>query len=158
MIKYLFLILCGILYVIGFVLFGWNYHETSVYVCIYLWPYICAFSSLPIVGCLVWRILKNKKRTLSLYLLPCAASYFWLMLDTARRFIRHYEVCYNNQIDAMFYGCQDELKEIARLCNTDYSTVNLVIYVGLFLLVVAMNSIGTVIVFPKQKRRNYLPL
>lgn len=149
--KTIFLLLCGVLYVIGAVFFGWNYHETSVYVCLYWWPYICAVSTLPILLGLVLRIIKNKKHTLSMYALPCFASYSWLMFDIARHFIRHYEVCYNNNIDRMFYGCQNELKEIARLCSTDYATVNLSIYVVLFLIIMSLNTVCTLLAFPSLR-------
>ena len=37
--EYIFQILCGMLYVFG-LLFGWNYQETSVYVCIYAFPFL----------------------------------------------------------------------------------------------------------------------
>ena len=151
--KSFFIILCSILYLIGFSLFGWNYHETSVYVCLYWWPYICTISTLPVVINLILRIIKNRKRTLSLFALPCAVSYSWVMFDIARHFIRHYEVCYNDNIDLMFYGCQNELKEIARLCMTDYATVNISIYVVLFLLVMTVNLGLTLISFPASRKK-----
>ena len=37
--EYIFQVLCGTLYVFG-LLFGWNYQETSVYVCIYAFPFL----------------------------------------------------------------------------------------------------------------------
>ena len=37
--EYIFQILCGMLYLFG-LLFGWNYQETSVYVCIYAFPFL----------------------------------------------------------------------------------------------------------------------
>jgi len=152
--RILFLILCGILYVIGYLFFGWNYHETSVYVCIYLWPYLCACSTLPITFGSICKILYGIKRSLFTYVLPCAVAYSLIMFDLANRFITHYESCYGNNIDRMFYGCQNELKEIARLCNTDYATVNMSIYVILFLIIIKVNTVlGALAVFPFGKRK-----
>jgi hypothetical protein len=74
------------------------------------------------------------------------------MFDIAKHFINHYEVCYASNIDKMFYGCQNELKEIARLCSTDYATVNISIYIVLFMIIMAVNMIGGLMAMPSLRR------
>lgn len=58
--ELLFQILCGLLYLVG-IPFGWSYQETSIYVCIYLWPTICTLSTIP----MLWISIKRHKWVMS---------------------------------------------------------------------------------------------
>lgn len=135
----IFGILCGCLYVVGLP-FGWDYKETSVYICIYLWPMLCVASTLPISLQLIRNIVYGKKVGLSWLGLPFAMGYTYIYLSTAVLLMGHYLRYLNFEgIDGVFDNCMRDLMNIANTCHVSYATANLYIYVVLFILIVAFN-------------------
>jgi len=154
--KIIFGILCGCLYVVGF-LFGWDYQKTSVIVCLRWWPWICCLSTLPIILGLLIRIGKKKKMWLSLYLLPVSILYslmYYLEVCCIyatyppRDIISIYPP--RDMIKINFMDCMNDLQNIANACGTTYENVNLIIYVELFILILLLNGALTYMAIPKR--------
>ncbi len=139
-IKAIFGILCGILYVFG-LLFGWNYQETSVYICIYLWPILCILSTLPIIYYNIKRIVISKRGYVAL-LFSFLYNYSYILVFIC--ILGHYTLIGRygtNSIDIVFNQCYKDLQQIASTCGTTYEIVNLVIYVVLFMMIILFNSL-----------------
>ena len=151
MIKIFFEVLCGLLYAIG-LCFGWDYRETSVYICIILWPALCVLSTLPITIGLIHRIVVNKGRWKSVVALPFAWLYTSCYIFFTILIYAYYTdpIYQNNPFDM----CMNDLQRIASECNTTYEYVNIAIYVYLFALIVLVNGILAYIAKPYHKRWN----
>ena len=134
--------LCGILYVIG-LLFGWNYQETSVYICIYLWPILCIVSTIPMMYTVTRNIVLNRKRYLNLFLLPFTYAYNAMYLFIFGNVLQHYCLVNSpigkNTVNIVFKQCYNDLVQIANSCNVSYAEANLHIYVVLFSIIVITN-------------------
>ena len=106
--EYIFQILCGMLYLFG-LLFGWNYQETSVYVCIYAFPF--------------------------LMLVPFVLTFLLLLVVAATGCAFAGSLCYFHKfnIDGSVYDqyryCMDWLYETAAHLHTSYEMLNMWIYV-----------------------------
>jgi len=137
-IKLIFGFLCGCLYVLGLCL-GWDYQEASVYVCLRWWPAICFASTLPIIVGLFIRIIRNKRRWLSLYLLPIVGAYSMLYWRIIQSVNAHYPT--TATIASNFNKCLNDLMNIASTCHTTYENVNIIIYIWLFLLIMLTNGL-----------------
>ena len=141
MTKFIFMGLCGLLYVLG-LLFGWNYQETSVYVCIYLWPILCILSTLPIIYYNIKKIVVKGKGYIAL-LFSFLYNYSYIIVFTC--VLQHYSLIETpigkNSINIVFNQCYQDLIQIASTCNTTYEIVNLVIYVLLFLIIMFVNTL-----------------
>jgi len=152
-IKIIFGFLCGCLYVIG-LCFGWDYQETSVHVCLRWWPAICLLSTLPIIIGLIMRVIKNQKRWLSLYLIPVSVYYSFYYISTIMIINRHYPtdvpIAYN------FEMCMTDIQSIATACGTTYEIINMIIYVGLFLIIILTNGFLSYLAFPKNKNGKHM--
>lgn len=159
MLKLIFGLLCGVLYLIG-LCFGWTYQETSVYVCIYLWPALCTMTTLPISVGLVHRIVINKGRWISLLALP----FTWLYTACYITFTILVYTYYNDNIysgsmptiEQQFNMCMNDFQRIASACNTTYEEANIIIYVKLFILIVVVNGILAYITKPYHRKWNKL--
>ena len=155
MITIVFNFLCGLLYCVG-CCFGWSYRETSVYICIYLWPALCVLSTLPISIGLIHRIIINKGRWVSFIMIPFA----WFYTSCYILFANLIYAYYNDTIykSNPFDMCIKDLQQIARECNTTYEYVNIVIYVYLFLFILLVNGILAYIAKPYHNRgiTNYI--
>lgn len=137
--EIIFEILCGCLYVIGLI-FGWDYKETSVYICIYLWPILCVLISLLPTVALVRNIVYNKRRILSIIGIPFAMLYTMVYVAIAGKLEEHYENSYLiGGINAQFDQCMRDLQQIASMCETTYAMVNLKIYVEFFIIILIAN-------------------
>ena len=147
MIKIIFGLLCGLLYCIG-LCFGWNYQETSVYFCIYLWPVLCVLSTLPITVGLIHRIVIDKGRWLSVLALPFA----WLYTTCYVCFTILIYNYYQGSVPQIYNKCMNDLQRIAAECNTTYEDVNIAIYIYLFALILLVNGILAYIAKPYHKR------
>lgn len=119
-VKFVFAILCGILYVIG-LLFGWNYKEVSVYICIYLCPLICVFFAL----FTTYKAIVKKNKPLFI-ILNSVLSALYLIITIV--IFRHY---IGMPIDQQFNDCMTKLMSIAKITGLSYEAVNLLIYVVL---------------------------
>ena len=146
-IKTIFGILCGCLYVIG-LCFGWDYQETSVHICLRWWPAICLLSTLPIIIGLIMRAIVNKKRWLSLFLIPIAVQYTYYYIGAVLSIYTHYHPSWS--IGYNFNKCMSDLQHIAATCGTTYEMVNLIIYVGLFSVIMLTNGFLSYLAFPKR--------
>ena len=158
MMKLIFDLLCGLLYLIG-LCFGWNYQETSVYFCIYIWPMLCILSTLPITIGLIHRIVVNKGRWLSMCDLPFAWLYTVCYITFTILIYRYYgdNIYQNgtgNEIQRIFNMCMKDLQQIAAECNTTYEDVNIAIYIYLFALIIFVNGLLAYMAKPYHKRWN----
>lgn len=158
MIKIIFGLLCGLLYLTG-LCFGWTYQEASVYVCIYLVPTLCIVSTLPISVGLVHRIVANKGRWLGIVALPFSwlytAYYIAFTIAICNLFSDVFYIDYGSSIpivEQQFNLCMKNLQHIADTCNTTYEEVNIIIYVKLFILIVVVNGILAYIAKPYHKQ------
>ena len=150
--KFFFMGLCGILYVLG-LLIGWNYQETSVYICIYLWPILCILSTVPIIYYSIKLIVIKGRGYISL-LLSFLYNYSYIIIFTC--ILQHYSLIETpmgkNSISIVFKQCYNDLMQIAHTCNTTYEIANLVIYVVLFAIIMLLNGSITLLQI-KQLRR-----
>jgi len=131
---------------------GWTYKEASVIVCIRWWPAFCLISTLPIIAGLIVRILKDKKRWLSLYLLLPACIYTLLYWRVIQSINMHYPVA--APFADNYYKLWADLEQIAQVCNTTYNITNAIIYGALFLLIMLVNGLLTYLAFPKLRKGN----
>ncbi len=122
----LFQILCGLLYLAGLP-FGWSYQESSIYVCIYLWPMICTLSTIPIL----WISIKRHKWIMSAICLLYTSVYVYMTIDVINR--------YSIKNPSSFMNCMIDLKSLAEYCNLTYAEINLLLYVVLFILILLVD-------------------
>ena len=123
----IFQILCGCLALIGRP-FGWNYEKTSVYICIHLWPLLCVVMSLVMLGIAV-------STTNPLWITACII-YTLFNVFGYWAVIKHY---YPGTINEIFTHCYSDLMTIAKECKTSYAIVNLLVYVVLFIVIIAFD-------------------
>lgn len=123
----IFHVLCKCLANVGKII-GWDYCKTSVYICIHLWPLLCVAMALLIITKAV--ISSNPLWIIagSIYALSIFFGY-WAI-------IKHY---YPGTIEEIFEHCYSDLITIAKEWNTSYAIVNLIIYVVLFIAIMAFD-------------------
>jgi len=143
--EIIFYTLCGLLYLVGLP-FGWNYLETSVYICMGLWPWLCLLSTLPIAIGLIARVVKGPGRLWALLLLPATAVYSYIYWLYVKCF-----TTWNMSMSEEFYRCQNTLMEIAKNLGSTYAIINLLIYIFLFAAIVWFNYCVARIAFPSRK-------
>lgn len=132
MIEDLFNLLCGFLYLIG-IPFGWSYQDTSIYICIYLWPILCCLSTLPILYISVLTIRKHKIVGMILMLLSGMYSFYYV-------FYTNFIISrYGFGVPNAFNKCMIDLKFIAEQTRLSYAEINIFIYVVLFLGIISFN-------------------
>lgn len=124
-----FQFLCRQLEAIG-KLFGLNYYKVSVYICIHLWPLLCVAMALVLLTMAI----------LSSTLLWIAASSVYALFNIFGYWIviKHY---YPGTIDEIFNRCYLDLIKISEEWHTTYAIVNLIIYVVLFIAIMAFDVI-----------------
>ena len=123
----LFLCLCKCLELIGKLL-GWDYCSASVYICIHLWPLLCVVMALVMLGIAVLTTNPLWTAVCVIYFLFNVLGY-WAV-------IKHY---YPGTINEIFIHCYSDLMTIAKEWNTSYAIVNLIIYVVLFIGIMAFD-------------------
>lgn len=132
--KLIFEFLCGLLYLIGYP-FGLTYEEISIYICIYLWPSLCTISTIPIILISFKKIL-NKK----IVGIPCLISsiiYFLYYCYYTNLVICRYNISNPNS----FTNCMLDLKILAKYYEISYETLNILIYVIGFILIITFNIV-----------------
>lgn len=139
--ELIFQFLCGLLYLVGLP-FGWSYQETSIYVCIYLWPMLCTLSTIPIL----WISVKRRKWILSVVSLLYTSVYVYFTIDV----INHYPI----SNPASFMNCMTDLKSLAAYCGVTYAEINLLIYVVAFILILLFNFSVYMIIQKKYANNN----
>ena len=124
--EYIFQILCGMLYLFG-LLFGWNYQETSVYVCIYAFPFLMLVPFVLTSARAFYIFLRGQRKTLTTILL------LFVVAATGCAFAG--SLCYFHKfnIDGSVYDqyryCMNWLYETAAHLHTSYEMLNIWIYV-----------------------------
>ena len=122
-----FQFLCGCLAQIGRS-FGWNYEKASVYICIHLWPLLCVVMSLVMLGIAV--------STINPLWIAASIIYFLFNVFGYLAVVKHF---YPGTINEIFTHCYLDLMTIAKEWNTTYATVNLVVYVLAFILIMTFD-------------------
>lgn len=141
-IKFIFAVLCGILYVIGLP-FGWSYQETSVYICIYLWPLIC-------VACALFSTIKAiTKKKVGFIVVNGILLVLYSLITFA--IFQHFLAL--PSIQAQFNDCMWKLYGLSDHTGLSYEAINLLIYVVLFSLIVLFHLIEVLIMDGKIKKR-----
>ena len=128
----LFQLLCGLLYLVGYP-FGWTYQETSIYICIYLWPILCCLSTVPIIFVSLSCIVKHKISGIVLTLLSVVYLMYYLFYTNL--VIDRYNISNVNS----FNNCMLDLQMIARQTGVTYEALNIYIYVVLFIIIMTIN-------------------
>ena len=123
----IFQILCGWLASIGKI-FGWDYYRASVYICIHLWPLLCVAMALVI---LTKAVLLAKP----LWIIVCTI-YALFNIFSYWAVIKHY---YPGTIEDIFEHCYNDLMAIAEEWHTSYAILNLIIYIVLFIAIMAFD-------------------
>lgn len=140
-IKLIFAILCGILYVIGLP-FGWNYKETSVYICIYLWPLLC-------VACAMFTTYKAIRKKKKVFIIVnCIIFVLYIMFTWA--IFAYYS---GLSVEDQFNDCMLKLYGLSDHTGLIYEAINLLIYVVLFSLIVLFHLIEVLVIDGKIKKR-----
>lgn len=146
--EIVFKILCGILYCIG-LLFGCDYKEISVYICIYGCPIICILTTL-----LINSVISNKLYTNisvgKLFYLAISYLYTSIYLVFFAKVCQHYNSNINT-LHALFDQCVYDFQRIALNCGTTYEHCNIVIYVYLLLAIVCINSLISYLLYKYLK-------
>ena len=124
-----FQFLCRRLETIG-KLFGLNYYKASVYICIHLWPILCVSMALFMLAMAIC----------SSSLLWITACFIYALFNIFGYWIviRHY---YPGTVDEIFNHCYLDLMKISEEWHTTYAIVNLIIYVVLFIAIMAFDVI-----------------
>ena len=143
----LFALLGGMLAAIG-VLFGTDYQHISIYVCIWLWPAICLASSLPFLIVSIKRALGHDYKLCGI--LGIVFSIFYLLVGggITRFFVNDYTIsnCYDS-----FNRCVEDLVRLGEMFSMTYAEINIVIYIGLFLLIEIFWIIMYYLMKPKKR-------
>jgi hypothetical protein len=131
--------LCGVLFVIG-IAFGLGYEEISVYVCIYLWPFLCSMmpTTIFLVALYNWIKKMTVPNTINLTASSVVSCIFWSITDY---FYDAFSVGYN-QVSGRIYtthdkfiACKEALITISDNLHITYAEANLYIYCVLFLFI-----------------------
>ena len=125
----LFSFLCECLAILGKA-FGWNYQKASVYICIHLWPVLCVIMALVMLAMAIFSSSLLWITVCSIYVLFSIFGY-WIV-------IKHY---YPGTVDEIFNHCYLDLMKISEEWHTTYAIVNLIIYVVLFIAIMAFDVI-----------------
>lgn len=126
----IFKILCGILAAIG-LLFGLDYKEISIIVCIYCVPCICILCAL--LSLYHWRHISHVKNRL-LFSLNLSLLFCYTSLTTT--FFARYDTFGN-----AFENCQNDIMRIAHIANITYEACNIYIYCVIFGLIIFFHLI-----------------
>lgn len=128
----LFELLCGLLYLVGYP-FGWTYQETSIYICIYLWPILCCLSTVPIIMVSLSCIVKHKISGIMFTLFSIVYLMYYIFYTNLA--ISRYSINNANS----FNNCMLDLQMIAKQAGITYEELNIYIYVVLFAAIMAFN-------------------
>lgn len=142
--DFIFEFLCGILYLIGYP-FGLSYEETSIYVCIYLWPSLCVLSTIPIIWASVKRIKVN--RIVGIVCLLFSLIYFSYYCYYTNFIIERYNISNPNS----FNNCLLDLKSLSEIIKISYANLNMYIYIFGFSAIQIFNFILFKVINPKCK-------
>lgn len=141
-IKFIFAFLCGVLYVIGLP-FGFNYEETSVYICIYLCPILCA-------ACALFTTYKAiRKKNVAFIVVNSIISVLYILITWV--IFAHYSKL---SIHEQFNDCMWKLYGLSDHLGISYEAVNLLIYVVLLSAIVIFHLMEVLAIDGKLKKRD----
>ena len=157
--EIIFYALCGLLYLTGLV-FGLNYEEISVYVCIYLWPAL--FTAMPAVITLIalhnW--IKNLTPGNSINLIASATTTYAFVLVTKGFYKLYTDPSpvhgHLSTIHDQFMACRQDLIDIAGQLNMTYIEVNLWVYCALSIVVAMVMWLWFEVTIPRRWLLNRL--
>ncbi len=133
----IFAFLCGCLYVVGLI-FGLDYKQVSVLVCCWLWPAICTASVLPLVYVAVRDFFRCKlalTKMLYFVIICIVLAYFVAYLNFTFEVLDRYP----HMNDYAFGMCMQDLQLLASYMGISYETLNVLIYVVLFAVILTFN-------------------
>ena len=140
--RLFFAILCGILYVIGLP-FGWGYEETSVYICIYLWPLLCVLCAL----FTTYKAIRKKKT--AFIIVNSIISVLYILITWT--IFAHYS---KMSVAAQFNDCKWKLYGLSDYTGLSYEAINLLIYVVLFSAIVIFHWVEVRIIDGKMRKKS----
>ena len=150
--EIIFHVLCGLLYLVGLV-FGLNYEEISVYVCIYLWPALCVAMPAAIMLTALFNWVK-KLSWWNTFNLGVSSAVTYAFLLAAGELTAPYSMVTDfrsvSTIHEKFIACQSDLMRMANELNMTYQEVNLWVYCWLFLAIAAVMWLWFEITFPRK--------
>ena len=123
--------------------FGLNYEQTSVYVCIYIWPLLC-------VACALFTTYKaiRKKKT-SFIVVNSIISVLYILITWS--IFAHYS---RLSIHEQFNDCMWKLYGLSTHLGISYEAVNLLIYVVLFSVIVIFHLLEVLAIDGRLKKRS----
>lgn len=121
-----FYFLCGVLYVLGLP-FGWGYEETSVYVCIYTFPFLVVLPFLVMAIRMLTLIICGRRKILGSMLL--VASLFLLYMVSGMSYLYFDTFNIDGSIHEKFMFCMNYLGNYAGRVGMTYEELNMAIYV-----------------------------
>lgn len=137
-VESLFGLCAAFLYGIGFLL-GWSYEEASVYICIYLWPLLLTATLLPLIV-VYFKKLRVKHSRLSsvasVVKFILIAGYSSLYVLMTEWIYEHYN---QPTVNEQFQQCVNDLSIHANHLGLTYYQINIVLYLGVFALIAALN-------------------
>lgn len=122
----LFYFLCGVLYVLGLP-FGWNYEETSVYVCIYAFPFLVVLPFIVMVVRMLMLIIYGRRKIFGSMLL--IVSLFLLYMVSGMSYVYFDIFNIDGSIHEKFLFCMNYLSNYAGRIGMTYEELNMAIYV-----------------------------
>ena len=145
-VKAIFAFLCGVLYVIG-IPFGWNYQETSVYVCIYTCPLICVFCAL----FTTYKAIRKKHKPFMV--VNSVLSVLYILITWT--IFHHYLAL---SVKDQFNDCMSRLYFLSDTIGISYEALNLLIYVVILSIIFLFHLIEVLIIndsYKKTRTRTY---
>ena len=124
--EYIFQILCGMLYVFG-LLFGWNYQKTSVYVCIYAFPFLMLVPFALTSARAFYIFLRGQRKTSTVLLLLLVIAATGCAFVGSLCYFHKFNI--NGSVYDQYKYCMDWLYETAAHLHTSYEMLNIWIYV-----------------------------
>ena len=141
-INFFFAFLCGVLYVIGLP-FGLNYEETSVYICIYLWPLLC-------VACALFTTYKAIRKKRRGFIIANSIISVLYILITWGIFAHYSRLSIHEQFD----DCMWKLYGLSDYLGISYEAVNLLIYVVLLSAIAIFHLLEVLAIDGKLKKKS----
>lgn len=122
----LFYFLCGVLYVLGLP-FGWNYEETSVYVCIYAFPFLVVIPFMVMVIRMLMLVIYGRRKVFGSILLIISLLLLYMVSGMSYAYFDIFNI--DGSIHEKFLFCMNYLSNYAGRIGMTYEELNMAIYV-----------------------------
>ena len=126
-------------------LFGLTYKQISVVFNLWVQGAVLALSGLAPFGITVYKMIESFSigwLLLSFILAFYGIAYIFAFI----KMLQHYHLPFNTA----FNRCVSDLQKLARKWHTTYQIVNLIIFVGIFLLLLSLNIVGGYLLLKMQ--------